>query len=588
METKIDSTSSLRTCQNCKADFTIEVDDFNFYQKMKVPAPTFCPECRLIRRLARRNERVFYRATCEKCNKNIITVFSEESKLHIYCGSCWYGDDWDGLSYGFAFDPSKNFLTELDTLLHRVPMINLYGLYTTTVNSDYTNMVSWLKNCYMVTYSDHCENVTYGSFVNNSRDSMDNLMGNQIELCYETINCDKCYQTFYSVDCENCSDVWFSKNCAGSMNCFGCVNLKNKNYHIWNVPYSKEDYEQKIKEFFPLDSEKIKGLIVRAKKLWQNAPQKYIHGWRNVGSSGDYLNDTKNAKQCFVGFNIEDSKFCSFVTGKMTDVYDFVNFGENSTLMYEVLQGGDQTSNIRMSQWTITNCHDIDYSFFCTSSRDLFGCVGLKKRQYCIFNKQYSKEEYFKLREEIIKHMNENPYLDKKGNTYKYGEFFPIETSLSPYNETTAQEFFPLTKEEAIKQGYKWKEKVVRDYDIDIKNGDIPNAIKEVNEFILGKVIECNHATSSWQAHNGVCSEECTEAFKIIPAELQFYQRMNLPLPRLCPNCRHSQRLLERNPLKLWHRKCMKEGCQNEFETSYAPERPEIVFCERCYQNEVY
>jgi hypothetical protein len=42
------------------------------------------------------------------------------------------------------------------------------------------------------------------------------------------------------------------------------------------------------------------------------------------------------------------------------------------------------------------------------------------------------------------------------------------------------------------------------------------------------------------------------------------------------------------NPPKLWHRKCMKEGCQNEFETSYAPERPEIVYCEKCYQQEVY
>jgi hypothetical protein len=32
----------------------------------------------------------------------------------------------------------------------------------------------------------------------------------------------------------------------------------------------------------------------------------------------------------------------------------------------------------------------------------------------------------------------------------------------------------------------------------------------------------------------------------------------------------------------------MKEGCNNTFETSYAPERPEIVYCERCYQGEVY
>ena len=53
-----------------------------------------------------------------------------------------------------------------------------------------------------------------------------------------------------------------------------------------------------------------------------------MHGWRNIGSSGDYLNDTKNAKDCFIGYNIEDCRFCSFITGKLTDTYDFTNFGE--------------------------------------------------------------------------------------------------------------------------------------------------------------------------------------------------------------------------------------------------------------------
>ncbi|KKP59766.1 MAG: hypothetical protein UR55_C0020G0001, partial [Candidatus Nomurabacteria bacterium GW2011_GWF1_34_20] len=53
-------------------------------------------------------------------------------------------------------------------------------------------------------------------------------------------------------------------------------------------------------------------------------------------------------------------------------------------------------------------------------------------------------------------------------------------------------------------------------------------------------------------------------------------------------NCRHYERLSQRNPMKLWHRSCMKEGCTNEFETSYAPERSEIVYCEKCYQQEVY
>ena len=38
-----------RICQNCKSEFIIEPEDFNFYEKIKVPAPTWCPECRMIR-----------------------------------------------------------------------------------------------------------------------------------------------------------------------------------------------------------------------------------------------------------------------------------------------------------------------------------------------------------------------------------------------------------------------------------------------------------------------------------------------------------------------------------------------------------
>ena len=158
----------------------------------------------------------------------------------------------------------------------------------------------------------------------------------------------------------------------------------------------------------------------------------------------------------------------------------------------------------------------------------------------------------------------------------EYGEFFPVERSIFSYNETIAQEYFPLTKQEALDRGYKWKDGEERNYKIDIKNEDIPNDIKDD---IVNKVIECEH--------KGLCNQQCTEAFKIIPEELQFYQRMKLPLPRLCPNCRHYERLAKRNPLKLWHRNCMKSGCTNEFETSYAPNRPEVIYCESCYNSEV-
>ncbi|MFA6535697.1 MAG: hypothetical protein WCS92_05575, partial [Candidatus Babeliales bacterium] len=167
------------------------------------------------------------------------------------------------------------------------------------------------------------------------------------------------------------------------------------------------------------------------------------------------------------------------------------------------------------------------------------------------------------------------------------GGFFPAELSPVAYNETIAQEYFPLTKEQSIEQGYQWKENDTKNYKIDIKSEDLPDNVKDTDENIVGKVIEC--------AHKGECNEQCSTAFKIIPSEFDFYKKMNLSLPRLCPNCRHYERLAQRNPLKLWHRQCMcnknghshKGECEVEFETSYAPDRPEIIYCEQCYQQEV-
>ena len=201
--------------------------------------------------------------------------------------------------------------------------------------------------------------------------------------------------------------------------------------------------------------------------------------------------------------------------------------------------------------------------------------------------------------------MNDIPYVDSKGRVYKYGEFFPPELSPFAYNETIAQEYFPLTREEIISKGYKWKEPEQRNYEITIKPENLPDDINGVNDSILKEVIECQH--------NQKCNQQCTQAFRVIPDEFSFYKRMNLALPRLCPNCRHYERLNQKNPMKLWHGKCQCDGktsqtsnieprtayanttshfhgaepCPNEFETSYAPDRPEIVYCEQCYNAEV-
>jgi len=224
---------------------------------------------------------------------------------------------------------------------------------------------------------------------------------------------------------------------------------------------------------------------------------------------------------------------------------------------------------------------NIEYSYHVTSAnKNLFGCIGMKNKDYCILNKQYTKEEYEVMIEKIKKHMNDMPYIDARGRVYKYGEFFPTEISLFAYNETFAQSYFPMTKDEAITKGFKWKDRVENVYTITKKASELPDNIDDIDDSILKEVIEC---------------EISKKAFRITISELQFYKMMRIPIPRLHSDERHKRRLEKQNPLHFWQRKCMcdksehghENKCLNEFKTSYAPDRPEIVYCESCYQKEV-
>jgi len=582
--------SENRICQNCKKDFIIEPDDFGFYEKMSVPPPTFCPDCRLQRRLAWRNERGLHHRECDLCKKKIISIYNEDYKNTVYCEKCWWSDKWDAEDYAIDIDFSKTFLSQLFELFYKVPAPNLFSIGMTMINSQYCNMANDMKNCYLLHDGTFDENVSYGSGVFYTKDSQDITMVRKCELCYEIVTCINCYKTFFSQNCEDSVEVYFSYGLRGCNDCFGCVNLHKKSYHIFNESYSKEEYEKKLKSF-ELDSHKnITLLKEKVRDFWKKFPKKYYFGVQNTNVTGDYLEYSKNSKACFGAANLEDSRFCSFVSnGPVKSTYDFTHYGDNVELINECLQSGNGIYNIKYSWGIWSNSNNVSYSIRVVVGSDVFGCVGIKKKQYCILNKQYTKEEYEELVPKIIKHMNDMPYIDSKGSVYKYGEFFPTELSPFGYNETTAQEYFFLKQNQVKENGYNWREHDKRNYKITKNSEEAPDSITEIDDSILDEVIACEH--------KGTCEENCMTAFRILPEDLKFYRRMNLPLSRLCPNCRHYQRLKKRNPLKLWHRRCMcnkknhlhgDKNCEIEFETSYAPDSPEIVYCEKCYQQEVY
>ena len=565
--------SETKACQNCKKDFLIDSEDFNFYEKVKVPTPTFCPDCRLQRRFSFRNERALYKRKCDGSGKDIIAVYSLDKPFKVYERDYYWSDAWDAVSYGIDYDFSKNFFVQLKELQEKVPRIGLNANFVH--NSDYCNYVGDVKNSYLCFGSIAIEDCIYGSPYE-SKNCVDTYLVRECEYCYECLDCEKLAHSIFAQDCSNSFDLAYCFDCKNCQECIGCVGLRGQKYNIFNKAYSKEDYLNKKQELLLNSRKGLEGIKAKFLELKKTIPHKFSIELQCKDVSGNNIVQSKNVHNCFDVKKCEDQKYCvRMIDGR--SVYD-ANYCEFMELTYEHISFW-KNSDTKFSN-TCGESSGVTYCDFCYVCSNLFGCVGLKNKSYCIFNKQYTKEQYEELVPKIVQHINKMPYIDSKGRVYKYGEFFPLELSPFCYNETVAQEFFPLTKEEVLKQGYKWKEKEERNYNIDIKNEEISDSIKGTEKDILGKVIECEH--------KGRCSEQCTEAFKIIEPELQFYKRMNLPLPRLCPNCRHYARLAKRNPLKLWHRHCMKPGCTNEFETSYAPDRPEIIYCEKCYKQEVY
>jgi len=576
-----------RICQNCKKDFTIEPDDFGFYEKIKVPPPTWCPECRIIRRMAWRNERTLYHNKCAFSGIPVLSMFAPETGLVVYDRDIWWTDKWDPFDYGVDYDFSKPFFEQFRELFQRVPLANLGN--TNMVNSDYANHSVDCRNCHLIFASFTNENVSYSNGIFESKDSLDLYKVGKSEQCYEDVLCNSLFNTHFSYDSEESINSSFLTSCLNLQDCLGCMNLRHKRYSIFNKQYTKEEYEKK-RILYDFGSYKVlEKFKEEYKNFLKNQFRRFAFIYKSKNVTGDNVLFSKDSRMIFDIFSeAENSKYIIHGAMIIRESYDGYGIGARAELAYENVDTGIDGARQLFSVINHT-CMETHYTYMCYSSKFLFGCVGVRDHDYVILNKKYTKIEYEKLLPKIIEHMNKIPYVDKQGRVYKYGEFFPPELSPFAYNETIANEYYPQTKENAIKAGFKWKEKHERSYVIDIKSEDLPDHIKNTEKSIVGKIIEC--------IHKGTCNEQCTEAFKITDMELKFHRKLNITLPRLCPNCRHFERLKKRNPFKLWHRSCMcdktnhfhGEGkCDVEFETSYAPERPEIVYCEKCYQQEVY
>ena len=560
-------------CSECSAAYEISDTEKAFHTEMGVPAPNQCPHCRFVRRLTVRNARNLYKRTCDLSGKDFISPYASVP-FPVYHPDVWFSDDWDDLSFGKDIDLSRPFFDQLLELHNVVPKQGQFICPGTIENSDYVNCAGYLKDCYLIAETDYNERCLYGNRMFHNEYVVDCSNITNSELCYECIDVRKCHTCLYSRDCENCSDSYFIKNCIGSRNCIGCMNLRQKQYCIFNEQYTKEEYEQKKTELALHTFSGIEAMRKQAEEFFTTQPNRYVQMEQVQNCSGDHLYDSKNATECVDCSDLEDCMYCARAF-TVKSAIDYTSWGDKSEKMFTCGSCGDNCYNLRYCATCTTNCSDLTYCTDCTGCKNCFGCIGMKKKQHCILNTQYSKEEYERLRDQLIEHMKMTPLRSSDGSFagYEWGEYFPKTFCSFGYNETIAMEYFAVTKEEALAKGYSWKdpEDIPMNVTKTIDANRLPEGVADVPDDVLNWAVVCSVSN---------------RPFKIIKQELEFYRQLNIPIPHLHPDERHNRRMTLR-PSRVFHdRTC--DGCNSAIRTTFAPEKPEKVLCESCYLNQVY
>ncbi len=542
-------------CSECQKSFEYFPGEEAAYSKFNVPAPSNCSECRQKRRMMFRNEKNLYYNKSYKSGKQIIALYPEESPFRIIDNDEWLDDSFDAEEYGRDFDFSRPFFEQFAELQLEVPRWARISL--NCENSDFTNNCANTNNSYLAFSCHDSEYIYHCVRVNRSRNCFDCYNLAVCEYCSNSLDCENCYDAHFSQLSQNCTSSYFMYDCRSCNDCILCVGLRNAKYMIKNIQYSREDYEKHKKEFLKTLAKQMKNYEAELEVLKTKIPQVNLQIIASENCIGDFVVNSKNIQNGFDVTKSEDS-INVYNCDRVKDCCECFCVDKSELCLecdtnYEVY-------NSKFSTYFVGS-KNVQYLDQCFFLEDCFGCIGLLRRKNMILNKQYSKEEYRKMVDKI------EDYMKKTG---EFGRPLPATFTAFAYNETVAQDSYPLTKEEAISKCYRWYEEK-QDAKHFGQEYEIPENIEDADEGICDHILIC---------------EETKKNYKITPQEFELYKKLKLPLPRKAPDQRYKDLINRRLSQHLRLINC--SSCNKEIYTTFPSDTPYEIYCEDCYLKTVY
>ena len=419
--------------------------------------------------------------------------------------------------YALLFDFEKSFFQNFQALHDIFPFQHVMQ-FDGNENTSFADAVFGAKNTYLTFVTGMgTENIFYSAFVYINSTNIFNsfFVSTNTSNVYASWGVTKSYNIFYSRYISDSANIWFSTNLIGCEECIFCDGLENQKYCIENTIYSKEEYVLKKK------------WILQEKKrfeAWnQEVHKKRGKNFASVNTKGSYIVKCENIENSgwLVGIHNARNSLIGIGEGDCENFADCIDFGASSHDFFACAAAWGNSSQLYCST-QIDQCSYIYYGYFLQSCSFCIGCIGLKNKQFCILNKQYTKEEWYKLADKIFASMEQDGSL---------GKFFPPTTNPFYFNDTLASLIYnDFTKDEVEREGYLWRDEPIK--------VDIPDTAKIIETKDLGQY-QWYTPEGKWEIKEEILEKVIRDPqwnfYKIVPMELEFLRKHSLPLPSIWP-----------------------------------------------------
>ncbi|MFC1788101.1 hypothetical protein ACFLZY_02675 [Patescibacteria group bacterium] len=552
------TTPGERTCELTGEKWEMTEEEIGWYKKFNVPPSGVSPLNRMKYLTEKWPSGQYWYNKHPETGKMIVSGVHPATGIKVLPDVEWFDRDFSAIKKDVDFEVS--IIDQLYDLRQKVPS-NASRDYEKSENSISLASFGDINSYFVV----GCKSKnTFHSIVGwDTEDSAEIYNCNAIRKSFQIVHSDKMYQCNFAKECNSCLNSSFLFDCRNCENCFGATNKRNKKYLWFNEQLSSEEWERRRAEVDLGSRKVVEEYLEKFSQLVKDAVWPENFNEKTEGCIGEYLtncNDCRyvyfanqSARNIFWGAfamqGPQDCAFCAEASGSQ-EIY-YCSAATNSFLC-------------KFSLW-VSRCKELEYSIDCYDCEYCFGCVGLRKKQFCIFNKQYSEEDYWKKVDEIKCVM-----LDRD----EYGKFLPPKFSPTHYVDCGATKYQLADLEFGKAIGANLfdpnSEGAIGD---ELAQAQVVHQVTEVPDHVKGM--------GDW-AGKVLFDPVYKRRFSYLSPEIKLYQQLNIAPPREHTTFRTQKMVTSSNSGVFEPAQC--DQCKKKLIISLNKTYPNrTIYCKPCY-----